>query len=228
MGVAGTNLYPRCSHCGRRRDGTEELRCPQCGRPGRRLLNGYCDDCLEKRAADGPHLSGARRCVVKNCPNYTDEERFIGDVCSPCWSFMITGRANSSWACRNVLREVSRMLGGKVGESIEKHVADAIFAAVSGADPTPVDPPVGPRAGAEAPAPAAEDSGVLAAKVDDLELSVRACNCLARLSVRTVGDLSRLTERELAGTYGVGRRTVQEIKEVLAGMGLSFARGGGS
>lgn len=228
MGVAGTNTYPRCSHCGQHRTTPGDvLRCPHCGRAGRRLLNGYCDECVEKRASSGVHLTGARRCLVRDCSNYTDEGRFIGDVCSPCWSFMITGRANSSQACRNVLREVSRLLGEKAMESVGKFVADAIYVAASAAEPGRDDRPGSMPDGEELLVSSlGKVEKVLSTKVDDLmELSVRATNCLERiLPTGTVGELVQFTEWQLLKIPHMGKKTVREVVEVLARMGLSLKK----
>lgn len=229
MGVAGTNTYPRCSHCGQRRDDTEDLRCPHCGRRGRHLLNGYCVECVERRAGSGAHLKGARKCVVRDCSNYTDEGRFIGDVCAPCWSFMLTGRANPSQACRNVLREVSKTLGARARESVEELVAGAVFAAVSAAEPGGGEQPGEVLSLAE-PRTAGELDEALSTRVFDLELSIRSQNCLDRggggvLPIKTVGELVQVTESELFLIPGMGRRAVREVKDVLASMGLSLAAG---
>lgn len=58
--------------------------------------------------------------------------------------------------------------------------------------------------------------------VEDLELSVRAYNCLKNAGVNTVVDLVRKTENELLKTKNFGRRSLEEIKEVLKNMGLSL------
>lgn len=40
------------------------------------------------------------RCIVKDCPNHTDEGNFVGDLCSPCRSYITTGRGRYSAAYR--------------------------------------------------------------------------------------------------------------------------------
>jgi DNA-directed RNA polymerase subunit alpha len=58
--------------------------------------------------------------------------------------------------------------------------------------------------------------------VDQLPLSVRAAECLGRDSVVRVGDLVQMTEGQLLRTPHFGRRSLNEVKEVLATMGLSL------
>lgn len=57
-------------------------------------------------------------------------------------------------------------------------------------------------------------------KVDDLELSVRSMNCLKNDNIVYIGDLVRKTESEMLRTPNFGRKSLNEIKEVLAQMGL--------
>jgi len=58
--------------------------------------------------------------------------------------------------------------------------------------------------------------------VEELELSVRAYNCLKNASVQTIGELVVRTEGEMLKTKNFGRKSLNEIKELLADMGLSF------
>ena len=58
--------------------------------------------------------------------------------------------------------------------------------------------------------------------VEELELSVRAYNCLKNANVETIGDLVIKTEAEMLKTKNFGRKSLSEIKELLAEMGLSF------
>jgi len=58
--------------------------------------------------------------------------------------------------------------------------------------------------------------------IDDLELSVRAYNCLKNASIRTVADLVQKTEAEMLKTKNFGRKSLTEIKDILSQMGLSF------
>lgn len=59
-------------------------------------------------------------------------------------------------------------------------------------------------------------------KVDELELSVRSANCLKNDNIVYIGDLVRKTEAEMLKTPNFGRKSLNEIKEVLAGMGIRF------
>lgn len=59
-------------------------------------------------------------------------------------------------------------------------------------------------------------------KVDEMELSVRSQNCLKNDNIVYIGDLVQKTEGEMLKTPNFGRKSLNEIKEVLAGMGLRF------
>lgn len=58
--------------------------------------------------------------------------------------------------------------------------------------------------------------------VDELELSVRSANCLKNANIKTIFELVQKTEGEMLRTKNFGRKSLNEIKEVLATMGLSF------
>ncbi len=58
--------------------------------------------------------------------------------------------------------------------------------------------------------------------VDELELSVRSYNCLKNANIFTIADLVQKTEQEMLRTKNFGRKSLNEIKEVLASMGLRF------
>jgi DNA-directed RNA polymerase subunit alpha len=58
--------------------------------------------------------------------------------------------------------------------------------------------------------------------VDDLELTVRSANCLKAENIYYIGDLIQRTETELLKTPNLGRKSLNEIKEILAQMGLSL------
>ncbi len=59
-------------------------------------------------------------------------------------------------------------------------------------------------------------------KVDELELSVRSANCLQNANIRFIGELCIKTEAEMLKTKNFGRKSLNEIKEILAEMGLSL------
>jgi DNA-directed RNA polymerase subunit alpha len=59
-------------------------------------------------------------------------------------------------------------------------------------------------------------------KVDELELSVRSANCLKNDNIVYIGDLIQKTEGEMLRTPNFGRKSLNEIKEVLTSMGLSL------
>lgn len=76
----------------------------------------------------------------------------------------------------------------------------------------------------EEPAERAMDqmNEVLKRSVDELELSVRSYNCLKNANIQTIEDLVQKTEAEMLRTKNFGRKSLNEIKEILAGMGLQF------
>ncbi|MDN3518764.1 DNA-directed RNA polymerase subunit alpha [Aquisalimonas lutea] len=87
----------------------------------------------------------------------------------------------------------------------------SVFVALEGgedfAEPTRKSPEVDP---------------VLLRPIDDLELTVRSANCLKAESIHYVGDLVQRTEVELLKTPNLGKKSLTEIKEVLASHGLSL------
>jgi DNA-directed RNA polymerase subunit alpha len=68
--------------------------------------------------------------------------------------------------------------------------------------------------------PANSSTGYLLKKVDELELSVRSANCLKNDNIVYIGDLVQKTEAEMLRTPNFGRKSLNEIKEVLSSMGL--------
>jgi DNA-directed RNA polymerase subunit alpha len=65
-------------------------------------------------------------------------------------------------------------------------------------------------------------SEILNRSVEELELSVRSYNCLKNANIQTIGDLVQKTEGEMLRTKNFGRKSLNEIKELLQGLGLSF------
>jgi len=63
---------------------------------------------------------------------------------------------------------------------------------------------------------------ILLRPVDDLELTVRSANCLKAENIYYIGDLIQRTENELLKTPNLGRKSLNEIKEVLASRGLTL------
>jgi DNA-directed RNA polymerase subunit alpha len=58
--------------------------------------------------------------------------------------------------------------------------------------------------------------------VDELELSVRSANCLKNANIHYIGDLVQKTEAEMLKTKNFGRKSLNEIKQIIAEMGLSL------
>ena len=63
---------------------------------------------------------------------------------------------------------------------------------------------------------------ILLRPVDDLELTVRSANCLKAENIYYIGDLVQRTEVELLKTPNLGKKSLTEIKDVLASRGLSL------
>ena len=73
--------------------------------------------------------------------------------------------------------------------------------------------------------PSTEDERLLeifGRSVDELELSVRSYNCLKNANIKTIGDLVTRTEADMLKTKNFGRKSLNEIKDILAEMGLSL------
>jgi DNA-directed RNA polymerase subunit alpha len=71
-------------------------------------------------------------------------------------------------------------------------------------------------------APSTPFDPILLRPVDELELTVRSANCLKAENIYYIGDLIQRTETELLKTPNLGRKSLNEIKEVLASRGLTL------
>jgi DNA-directed RNA polymerase subunit alpha len=67
-------------------------------------------------------------------------------------------------------------------------------------------------------------SQVLEIPVTDFELSVRSRNCLKKMNVRTLGDLTRVSEQQLLSSKNFGETSLSEIKDILASKGLRLGQ----
>lgn len=91
----------------------------------------------------------------------------------------------------------------------------AVFAQLEGSDL--------PFSGAQAASSGKQDfDPILLRPVDELELTVRSANCLKAENIYYIGDLIQRTENELLKTPNLGRKSLNEIKEVLASRGLTL------
>jgi DNA-directed RNA polymerase subunit alpha len=84
------------------------------------------------------------------------------------------------------------------------------------ANSTAFETPSGPSRGG------ATFDPILLRPVDELELTVRSANCLKAENIYYIGDLIQRTENELLKTPNLGRKSLNEIKEVLASRGLTL------
>ena len=90
----------------------------------------------------------------------------------------------------------------------------AVFAQLEGNELAAFDSP--------APRSAQQFDPILLRPVDELELTVRSANCLKAENIFYIGDLIQRTENELLKTPNLGRKSLNEIKEVLASRGLTL------
>jgi DNA-directed RNA polymerase subunit alpha len=80
-----------------------------------------------------------------------------------------------------------------------------------------------PEAAEESPEHSLDKMGEqLNRSVEELELSVRSYNCLKNANIQTIGELVQKTEAEMLRTKNFGRKSLNEIKEILSSMGLSL------
>jgi len=94
-----------------------------------------------------------------------------------------------------------------------------VFAALEGGAEPAIEPAgIGLGGGARGP----QIDPILLRPVDDLELTVRSANCLKAENIYYIGDLIQRTENELLKTPNLGRKSLNEIKEVLASKGLTL------
>ncbi|MBU1358245.1 MAG: DNA-directed RNA polymerase subunit alpha [Gammaproteobacteria bacterium] len=90
----------------------------------------------------------------------------------------------------------------------------AVFAQLEGGELAAFDAP--------APRSTQQFDPILLRPVDELELTVRSANCLKAENIYYIGDLIQRTENELLKTPNLGRKSLNEIKEVLASRGLTL------
>jgi DNA-directed RNA polymerase subunit alpha len=91
----------------------------------------------------------------------------------------------------------------------------AVFAQLDGGEMDAINAPAGARSNASF-------DPILLRPVDELELTVRSANCLKAENIYYIGDLIQRTENELLKTPNLGRKSLNEIKEVLASRGLTL------
>jgi len=96
----------------------------------------------------------------------------------------------------------------------------ALFVHFEDIAPVGTSPMIGMAASAPEESDANQLNRYLLKKVDELELSVRSANCLKNDNIIYIGDLVQKTEAEMLRTPNFGRKSLNEIKEVLSSMGL--------
>lgn len=118
----------------------------------------------------------------------------------------LTIETNGAVTPEDALREAVRILQDQLAVFGSIH-PDAGAEDEKGADDKPTPLPLDP---------------ILLRPVDDLELTVRSANCLKAENIYYIGDLIQRTENELLKTPNLGRKSLNEIKEVLAAHGLTL------
>ncbi len=83
---------------------------------------------------------------------------------------------------------------------------------------------LGEEALAGEPAHKTELDALLSKKIDDLDLSVRSANCLKNANIHTLRDLVARTEKQMLETKNFGRKSLEEVQEILNEHGLAFGR----
>ena len=78
------------------------------------------------------------------------------------------------------------------------------------------------EAAAETAAEAPATHGMENFPIEELELGVRSYNCLKRVGIETIGDLTSKSEGELAAIPNFGRKSIEEVRETLAAHGLTL------
>ncbi|HET9629081.1 MAG TPA: DNA-directed RNA polymerase subunit alpha [Novosphingobium sp.] len=96
----------------------------------------------------------------------------------------------------------------------------ALFVHFEDVAPTGASPMIGMAAAPAEEGDTNQLNRYLLKKVDELELSVRSANCLKNDNIIYIGDLVQKTEAEMLRTPNFGRKSLNEIKEVLSSMGL--------
>jgi DNA-directed RNA polymerase subunit alpha len=133
--------------------------------------------------------------------NRTDLDKLLIDV-----------ETNGVIAPEEAVRQAARILVEQL----------SVFAALEGAEPV-LDMPGGvPVVGGGGRGASPSIDPILLRPVDDLELTVRSANCLKAENIYYIGDLIQRTENELLKTPNLGRKSLNEIKEVLASRGLTL------
>jgi len=132
--------------------------------------------------------------------NRTDLDKLLIDV-----------ETNGVIAPEEAVRQAARILVEQL----------SVFAALEGAEPVPELGALSVGGGGLGrPGPTIDP--ILLRPVDDLELTVRSANCLKAENIYYIGDLIQRTENELLKTPNLGRKSLNEIKEVLASRGLTL------
>jgi len=132
--------------------------------------------------------------------NRTDLDKLLIDV-----------ETNGVIAPEEAVRQAARILVEQL----------SVFAALEGAEPV-LDMPGGAPVVAGGGRGSPSIDPILLRPVDDLELTVRSANCLKAENIYYIGDLIKRNENELLKTPNLGRKSLNEIKEVLASRGLTL------
>ena len=124
--------------------------------------------------------------------------------------------AYQDWYAYMNLVDAAR-IRGEIERNLHRFLVEqlAVFAQLEGSELAAFDAPSSARN-------AQQFDPLLLRPVDELELTVRSANCLKAENIYYIGDLIQRSENELLKTPNLGRKSLNEIKEVLASRGLTL------
>ena len=168
---------------------------------------GYVPGTMRKHADDQGKLTGkivldASFSPVKKVSYYVENARV--EQRTDLDKLIIEIETNGAIGAEEAVRSSAKLLVEQL----------SIFAQLQGNELAAFDSPGGLAA--------AQFDPVLLRPVDELELTVRSANCLKTENIYYIGDLVQRTENELLKTPNLGRKSLNEIKEVLAARGLTL------
>lgn len=169
---------------------------------------GYVPGNVRRYGDDSPNIIGLIRLDASYSPvrrvSYTVENARV-EQRTDLDKLVLEIETNGAINAEDAIRSAARILVEQL----------AVFAQLEGSELDAVTTDM-PRASAQ------QFDPILLRPVDELELTVRSANCLKAENIYYIGDLIQRTEHELLKTPNLGRKSLNEIKEVLASRGLTL------
>lgn len=169
---------------------------------------GYVPGNVRRYGDDSPNIIGLIRLDASYSPvrrvSYTVENARV-EQRTDLDKLVLEIETNGAINAEDAIRSAARILVEQL----------AVFAQLEGSELDAVTADI-PRASAQ------QFDPILLRPVDELELTVRSANCLKAENIYYIGDLIQRTEHELLKTPNLGRKSLNEIKEVLASRGLTL------